>query len=248
MGIGKLADEFVLAVAAAATPAELFDALLAISTAMGFSYFALAHHVDVARMGAHAIRLHNYPDQWAEHYDRNALGVSDPVHRVSHLTCVGFRWSHMSRYIALTPRDRQTLAQGSEQGIGDGFTVPANIPGEVNGSCSFANPAGRMLDEQVLPLAHYIGLVAFDGARRLWNVRAREEGPVEITDRQRDCLLWTSRGKTDSEAGQILGISAQTVGRHIINLNERYGVQKRTSAMVRALIDGTLTLTELLTW
>jgi len=49
MGMSKLADEFVLAVAVAATPADLFDALLAISAAMGFGYFALTHHVDIAR-------------------------------------------------------------------------------------------------------------------------------------------------------------------------------------------------------
>ena len=49
MGMSKLADEFVLAVAVAAAPADLFDALLAISAAMGFGYFALTHHVDIAR-------------------------------------------------------------------------------------------------------------------------------------------------------------------------------------------------------
>jgi DNA-binding CsgD family transcriptional regulator len=248
MGIEDLADEFVLAVAAAATPAELHDALAMMTAAMGFGCFALTHHVDIARAGPRAIRLHNYPEQWAEYYDRNALGVSDPVHRVSHLCCRSFRWSEMSKLIPLTPRDREMLLQASEQGIGDGFTVPTNVPGEASGSCSFANPVGREIDARVLRLAHYIGVVAFDGARQLWGVRSRDLKPVELTDRQRQVLLWTSRGKTDSEAGQILGISKQTVGRHVIDLNERYGVTKRTSAMVRALIDGTLTLTELLTW
>ncbi|MEZ0243080.1 MAG: autoinducer binding domain-containing protein, partial [Sphingomonas sp.] len=81
MGIRHMAEDFMAAMAVAACPADLNDALVAISTAMGFAYFALSHHVDIARVGARAIRLHNYPDQWADYYDRNALGVSDPVHR-----------------------------------------------------------------------------------------------------------------------------------------------------------------------
>jgi LuxR family quorum-sensing system transcriptional regulator CciR len=243
-----MAEEFMVAVAAAACPADLTDALLAISTAMGFAYFALSHHVDIARVGARAIRLHNYPDQWADYYDRNALGVSDPVHRASHVTCYGFRWSNMANMIPLTARDRLILAQGEEQGIGDGFTIPANVPGEAGGSCSFANPAGVTIDESMLFLAQIVGQCAFEGARRLWAVRKRDEAPVVLTDRQRDCLLWTSRGKTDSEAGQILSISEETVARHISHANERYGVGKRSSAMVLALFDGTLTLPDLVIW
>lgn len=248
MGMRDIAREFIAAITAARSPEELRDALLAICRAMGFTYFALSHHVDVARVGPRAIRVHNYPEAWADYYDRNALGVLDPVHRASHVTCFGFRWSNMAEMIPLTPRDRLILAQGEEQGIGDGFTIPANVPGEAGGSCSFANPVGVPIDESMLLLAQIVGQCAFEGARRLWAIRKRNALPVVLTDRQRDCLLWTSRGKTDSEAGQILGISEETVARHIIHANARYGVGKRASAMVLALFDGTLILPDLVIW
>src|SRR5690349_15548748 len=69
---------------------ELADLLDAISRELGFRYWALTHHVDIRRNPDQAIRLHNYPGEWVEYYDANSLGLSDPVHRASHVTSLGF--------------------------------------------------------------------------------------------------------------------------------------------------------------
>lgn len=241
MGMRSTAEEFVHRVTSAAHADDLADTLRAISTAIGFEYFALSHHVDIACFGGRAIRLHNYPDQWADYYDANALGVTDPVHRASHVTSVGFIWSRIPDMIPLTAHDRRMLALGRDQGIGDGFTVPANVPGEAQGSCSFANAAGRAMPHHMLPLAQLVGAFAFEGARRVWAVRSFElSPPPKLTDRQRDCALWVARGKSDWEISQILGISEETVALHIRHACERYGVNKRTLLVIRTLFDGTL--------
>ena len=216
--------------------------------ALGFQFFALTHHVDVAHSSGGVIRLHNYPARWADYYDANALGVSDPVHRASHVTSIGFRWSRMPDMIPLTAGDLHVLAMGRDQGIGDGFTVPANVPGEARGSCSFANEAGRPMPEAMLPLAQLAGGFAFEGARRLVSARlVPSEGPAPVlTDRQRDCVLWAARGKSDWEISRILGVSEETVIRHLKQARERYGVQKRTSLAIRTLFDGTLSFDDVL--
>ena len=145
---------------------DLSLAMAAIAAEIGFQYFALTHHVDIVAASGNAIRLHNYPAQWADYYDGNALGVSDPVHRASHVTSAGFCWSRMPFMIPLTAADQRMLALGRDQGIGDGFTVPANVPGEARGSCSFANQAGRPMPDMNLPLAQLAGNFAFEAARR----------------------------------------------------------------------------------
>lgn len=43
----------------------------------------------------------------------------------------------------------------------------AHIPGEVNGSCSFAMGSVDVLDQRQLPLVQLIGSFAFEAARRL---------------------------------------------------------------------------------
>jgi DNA-binding CsgD family transcriptional regulator len=231
---------------AVASTDDLKLAMIDISAMLGFEYFALTHHVDVLRSASQPIRLHNYPERWALYYDAEGLGVSDPVHRASHVTSAGFCWSHMPGMIPLTPGDRKVLALGRENGVGDGFTVPAHVPGEACGSCSFANSDRRPIPEAMLPLAQLAGIFAFESARRLWSIRTSDpdmEVPV-LTDRQRDCVLWAARGKGDWEISRILGVSEETVARHIRQACERYGVHKRTSLAIRALFDGTLTFSD----
>lgn len=226
---------------------ELADALAAITGELGFAYFALTHHVDIRRAAQPAIRLHNYPSEWVEYYDSNALGVSDPVHRASHVTSVGFAWSEIPQMIAMTANDHEILLRGDVQGIGNGYTIPANVPGESNGSCSFANPKGRPLREEDLPIAQLVGAFAFEAARRMWRMRAPAEWPApRLTDRQRECILWVARGKSDWEISRILGIQHETVVRHLKQARERFGVSKRTMLAVQALFDGSISFTDVL--
>ncbi len=237
---------FVRMVTEAQNADDLGNALADISTMMGFDYFALTHHVDIKREPQSAIRVTNYPVRWADYYDSHALGVSDPVHRASHVTSVGFSWSDLSSLIPLTPNDRRMLEQGKDWGIGDGFTIPANVPGEARGSCSFANPAGRPIDEDMLPLAQLVGAFAFEGARRMWSMRKTgADTAAVLTDRQRDCVFWVARGKSDWEIGQILGVTEETVTMHLKHARERYNVQKRTSLVIHALYDGAFTFTDI---
>lgn len=245
MGLDMIAT-FIRLVGAATNADDLADAMCAIATDLGFQYFALAHHVDLAGAGATAIRLHNYPARWADYYEANGLGVSDPVHRASHRTSLGFRWTRIPSLVQLTPRDWQMLDRGRVAGIGDGFTVPANVPGEAFGSCSFANEEGRPIADAMLPLAQLAGDYAFEAARHVWHVRDADPADApRLTDRQRDCVLWAARGKSDWEISRILGVSEETVTRHIKLARERYGVEKRTSLAIRALFDGTLSFTDI---
>lgn len=242
MGIDMVV-RFMAVVEAATTADDLATAMSEITAELGFQYFALSHHVDLAAAHGRVIRLHNYPARWADYYDARALGVSDPVHRASHVTSTGFCWSDMAAMIPLTQADRHILARGRAEGIGDGFTVPAHVPGEARGSCSFANEAGRPLEVAMLPLAQLAGAFAFEAARRLCISRGHlpSPRPPRLTDRQRDCVMWAARGKGDWEIGRILGISEETVARHIKQGCARYGVNKRTLLAIRTLYDGTLT-------
>src|SRR3546814_3395150 len=106
-------------------------------------------YTTLLRSGPHAsMRLHNYHENWVDYFDGNRLAVSDPVHRASHVTSVGFTWRELPQLIAMTPSDRMILALAREEGLGEGFTVPAHVPGEARGSCSFACPTGRPLDRK----------------------------------------------------------------------------------------------------
>jgi LuxR family quorum-sensing system transcriptional regulator CciR len=243
-GMFNRVDRFVQDVRGLGTEAELAEALAEVAGDLGLRYFALTHHVDVRRSNA-AVRIHNYPAGWAEWFDEQSLGSSDPVHRASNVTSVGFHWSSLADMIVLTQQDRKILELARKEGIGDGFTVPAHVPGEAHGSCSFACEAGERLAEDSLPLLQLVGAFAFEAARRMRRMRV-SPGPVQLTDRQRECVIWAARGKSDWEIAKVLGLSEATVGEHLRHAYERYGVGKRTLVAVHALFDGTIGFLDIL--
>ena len=240
-------EAFVREAGTVPSQACLSELLAEISREMGFSFFALTHHVDMRQANRPAVRLHNYPGGWEDYFEEQSLGRSDPVHRASQLTTVGFAWSRLPGMIELTRKDHEVLEEAKLRGIGDGFTVPAHVPGEINGSCSFAAAAGTPLPEKQLAQAQLVGAFAFEAARRLARIREAEIAPLpRLTDRQRDCVVWAARGKSDWEISRILGVSHETVIQHLKQARERYGVTKRTLLAVHALFDGTISFVDIL--
>jgi LuxR family quorum-sensing system transcriptional regulator CciR len=242
---GRIAA-FVDDVRAAAAVSDLRFILAKISAELGFSHFALAHHVDLRRASTPAIRIHNYPAELEQYHDDQQLGSRDPVHRACQRTAIGFAWSELPRMVQLTSRDLRVLDAAACRGIGEGFTVPAHVPGELSGSCSFATAKGVRLQPDNLVMAQLVGAFAFQAARQF--VRALNPtapNAFHISNRERDCLLWIARGKTDSEIGTILGISTETVRQYVKHARANYDVVSRSQLVAHALLAGTISFPEI---
>ncbi len=238
------AQQFASAAEAAASIGELGRLVDAITREMGFRYFALTHHVDIWRTPQLSIRIHNYPAEWEAFFDAEGLGRSDPVHRASHLRNLGFPWTMLRELIELSRRDEEIIAHSKRAGLGDGYTVPAHMPGESEGSCSFATVQGRSYRVEWIPLAQFVGTAAFEAARRLSGLRRLDLDRPRLSDRQRDCIYWAARGKSDWETSQILGIGHDTAIQHMKEARRRYGVFNKTQLAIHALYDGALTFTD----
>lgn len=240
--IGAFVDD----VNSVGTQAELKVVLAEMAKELGFTHFALSHHVDLHNSSEPAIRIHNYPDEWERYYDGHHIGRTDPVHRACQTTLVGFAWSQLPRMIPLTSRDHRLMEAAAQQGLGTGFTVPAHVPGEVNGSCSFATARGRSLQAENLAAAQLVGAFAFEAARRL--VRRDHQklsDPARFSDRERDCLIWVARGKSDSEIATILGISRETVHQYVKNARANYDAVSRSQLVAHALFSGTISFMDI---
>jgi LuxR family quorum-sensing system transcriptional regulator CciR len=239
------------------TAAELEGLLAGVTREMGFEYYALIHHVDLSRYSSaldhmdqgNLVALSNYPPAWIEAYITRNIVANDPVLLASHRTSVGFKWEDVPKLIKITGKHRQITEDTRRAGIADGFTVPAHVPGEANGSCNFAMGLGRPLPEQNLAMAHMIGAYAFQAARSLvlnakdmTNYMPR----VPLSQRQLECTFLVGRGKTDWEIAKILGISEETVKRHLKDAREHYDVPKRVQLVIRAVFDGQIALSDLL--
>lgn len=62
----------------------------------------------------------------------------------------------------------------------------------------------------------------------------------QLTERQLECLVWISEGKSSNDIGQILGITGRTVDYHASEICERLDVRTRMQAVAFAMQKGWL--------
>lgn len=226
----------------AKTEDDLFADLERATFDLGFSKFAIGHHVDLAIVPEDVIRMSNYDREWIERSFSEGFFADDPIHRASMKTAAGFLWSDLSRFIDLMPRHQEILAAARRYDLAEGYTVPVHVPGEYQGTCSFAARSLDRLRANALPIANMIGIWAFEAARKILRVRESLNGRTvitpKLTERQRDALVLLARGKPDPEIGALLGISERTAHEHVENVRKAYGNAQRPLLVVRALFDG----------
>jgi LuxR family quorum-sensing system transcriptional regulator CciR len=231
-----LVDAFAAEARRCRTDGDLRRLLDDVTRELGFRYFALLHHASLRWGAAPTIRIDNYPGDWEQELIARDLVADDPVHHASVRTNVGFQWSELGRLLPLSRRQHRILRSSRGFGLGEGFTIPANVPGEPSGSCSFATRAGQRLPEHRLLCAELIGAHAFGAARRIHDYPARASHP-HLSRRELECLRWVAAGKTDWEIAAILGLSPETAHQYVKHARGVYDVVSRTQLVVCGLRD-----------
>lgn len=226
---------------------ELREILAKATHDLGFDRFALSLEIGCGSEFGTSVLIHDYPASWADLYIGFNLAETDPIRRAAERSLLGFKWKQVRHLIPVTDFERRTLEASRKHGIVDGYTVPRHIPGEITGSCSFVIGPSRTLPEPLLPAAELLGAIALASARNVSGWEERSE-PPKITDRQRDCVLWAARGKTDWEISRILGISRATVVQHLREARDRYDADKRASLILCALFDGLISFADIFRW
>lgn len=232
----RLVDRFAEYATACSDLGQLRTLLEDTARELGFRYFALLHHSSLASSGAERIRIDNYPESWVEELQSRNFAPHDPVHSASRKTSSGFSWHDMGSIIRLCERHKSILERSRYYGIGSGFTVPANVPAEPSGSCSFAVCAGAELPIRRLMCAELVGAHAFRTARRILGLPKPQDRP-HLSRREIECLRLLATGKTDWEAARILGLSVETVRQYVKRARAAYDVVTRTQLVVHGLRD-----------
>jgi LuxR family quorum-sensing system transcriptional regulator CciR len=231
------------------TADDLRGIMEAITLEMGFHSYALFQHVRrFSWTNKRLLAISNYSRAWLEYLFEQKFPRDDPVLMASYRTAVGFSFEQIPSLITLNDRQKEIMEVTRREGITGGFCVPAHIPGETNGTCTFIVRDSAPLPEANLPMAQLVGSFAYEAARQIQRsgddiVKAKR---LKLTTRQLDCIILVARGKTDWEVAQILGLREQTVTDHIDAARERCGVSRRTELVVHALYNGDITFADIL--
>lgn len=241
----RLIDRFRAEANSCTTLEQLRGLLTVTSLELGFEYFALLHHVSLSAPHPAHVRIDNYPEGWAEELVKSGLAADDPVHLASRRTNTGFAWGQLDAIVRLSCRHKTILSMSRHFGIGEGFTVPVNVPGEPSGSCSFAVRRGRHLPARRLMFAELVGAHAFSAARRIHRLPVRNSRP-HLSRREAQCLRLVALGKTDWETARILGISVETARQYVKRARAAYDVVSRAQLVVLGLRDDWLSFEDIL--
>lgn len=232
----RLSDRFAEAAQSCEGLPQLYSLVREAAAELGFDYVALLDHAALAQDCTKLVRFDNYPEAWVRELLERGYAADDPVHLASRRANTGFGWCELGALVTLNRRHKRILARSRYFGLGAGFTVPANVPGEPSASCSFAVRVGVEIPAERLHCAELIGAHALSAARRLRPLPRRPARP-RLSRREVQCLRLVAMGKTDWEIAHILGLSIETARQYVKRARAAYDAVSRTQLVVHGLRD-----------
>jgi LuxR family transcriptional regulator, quorum-sensing system regulator BjaR1 len=185
------------------------------------------------------------PSDFIADFDARGYAKYNPLWRQAEVSPVPFT-AVETRNRRISDQEHEVLAHIHDRlDLNDGYIVPVRGEAGGKGAVMFGGntPKQDPLTQSVLNmLGHCIYgqlndiMKAFAGS-----MPVPEAGPTQtLTARERECLQWVARGKTDFEIGIILGISARTARFHIENSKRKLGVASRVQAVTLAMRSGSI--------
>lgn len=229
--------------AAAATVEDVASIFLSEVDRLGFKHVALCSHVDPLRPPAGAVTIFRYPPEWLAYFSEQQFDQIDPVFMEASRRVTPFMWDDKTFIATLSDAQRRILVEGADAGLSRGFTIPIRIPGALTASCSL------VAEEEVDPLsyfaAHSLSVFAHEHARRIVLGRHVAESAQQLSEREKLCLTYAARGKSDWAISKVIGLSESTVHVAVESAKKKFGVATRVQAIVRALLTGQVNIDDI---
>lgn len=213
----------------------------------GFRAFAVGDCTDASRGRQVPLLLTNLPYKLSRKYAELGTFWDDPFIQAIKRSSLPLIWDDIRTALAEQGSRSRLLEAVEQHGVVHGVTLPIHLPGEHVGVASFISDVAP-IDMRGLVTVGLLSpeiLVRARQIRQGVSLQAIERKPM-LTPRQRDCLVLIAQGKSNWEAGKILGLSAQTIHGHIEAVRSRYGVRRRTQLVLRALYCGEISFEEIL--
>ncbi len=230
-------QEFVDAVHTAADPLA-FRALGERATQrLGFRSFAYLGFSDEA----HTL-ISTYSKEWTTHYLNERYQQIDPVIIRARRDRDLFHWNGARASKGRGNPCKRFFGEAAEFGIEKGVTIPIRAGFDRFALFTFAaDKGGPDVFEKVAEAQEIMQLMAMyfhshvEAALKPSAVFRRSS---PLSQREAECLAWTSRGRAMDQIGQILEIKTRTVAFHLDNARNKLHAENVAHAVALALRRG----------
>jgi DNA-binding NarL/FixJ family response regulator len=148
--------------------------------------------------------------------------------------------SRQGKIVWATPQAQKLLSDNLAAGTNDEFVLPSPmlqwLEQAQKGNAGSKTPAIASFPENEQLRLQYMGkLGPNEFLLRLakdsgTNMPAEFSSELGLTTREGEVLSWLSKGKTNRDIAQILGLSPRTVDKHLEQIYAKLGVENRTAA------------------
>ncbi|OCW57133.1 LuxR C-terminal-related transcriptional regulator [Hoeflea olei] len=215
---------------------DIFRFLREITGLFGFRYFLVANRPGSAGGPfSESVVITSVPSEFTQKCEDVATTAVNPLAAVIRETSVPSEYRFQDG--GSLPPGVKALADAAriDADVSCWFVVPLYDPEHGPAAVSFMGQRPAMGFTESAELTLYAHLIH----EKLREVSAK---PVKtaspLSDRERECLLWTAAGKTSVEIGQILDLSEHTVNHYLNNVARKVGAVNRTQAVAYAMRNG----------
>lgn len=223
----------------ATTPEQVFELFRRAAAQFGYDKVAFAAVTPAAQAAVSSLLprpalVVSCPQEWVDHYQACRYQDVDPCLLQAATRLRPYTWAELAAGGRLSARQRALFCEAGDAGLGDGVCIPVHGPvGEsyvvsLSGAATAADTAARLGTLQILATQLQL---AYTGLART----SAMEPLVHLSDRERECLTWTARGKSAWSISQILSLSEHTVQFHIKGAMKKTGAGNRVQAVVTAI-------------
>jgi len=199
---------------------------------LGFTLLA-ALNVSLTRERPSVTVLYGYGfEPWYARYEQMRYADHDCMIQELASATRPFFWSDVLARREISPESARMLSDACRFGLREGFLTPLQRTNEWAFVVMLAGPRHDCGNRDARTAAHLLCTCYGTLGNHSGRAQTGNNRPGTLTPRQKDCLKWVREGKSSTDIGAILGISAEVVDEHIQNACRRLGVRTRTQAAI----------------
>ncbi len=199
------------------------------------------------------ILVSNYHDDFLRRYVKERRHEIDPLLAMARDNLTPLVWEEVVGRMDLSDAQELLCRERREAGIYDEVSCPVHGPNGQAFALRLARGQPGPCDRahlsalQVLAIHFYYAFTRHRQApsEPASGPKGMEDGPQMampetciLSRRERECMLWTARGKSASSISIILGLSENTINFYVKNAMRKLGTTNRVVAVVLAVRSG----------
>ncbi|WP_108523184.1 autoinducer binding domain-containing protein [Bradyrhizobium algeriense] len=238
--VESIFQEFIDAIQTATNADEFERVATRLTQRLGFQRFAY-----LRLTGETPMLISSYPKSWTSRYFQLGYQQLDPVVRRARAEHALFSWGGEASALAGNREQRRFFDEATTFGIRSGITVPIRSGFGRMAAFTLATGDRDLHPERLVAdgkdLVHLVGLhFHCYVAARLDVLSASKLAASELTQRERQCLAWTARGKAVVDIAVLVQIAPRTVVFHLENARRKLGAASIAQCVAEALRRGLL--------